>query len=258
MLTPIVAAATLFVTPAGAVQADTVTARYRVDTRSESVADLSGLGGGEQRQSIGMSSFLTVHLADTTGGRRFRIVVDSMTVEPGTPIPPAVADSVRGLTWSGLLAEDGTVSELVMPDGDANQQFSQMINSFFPRTRQPLDPGKSWVDTLDVNHNDSTTTSNARTITEWRVAGPEERDGVAATRLDATFTLTMSATTRTPQGMMDAQGSGAGRSTYYVGPDQAYLGGTTELQSDVTLALPNSPMPVPVSSTTTTTVTQIR
>ena len=81
MFATLLATATLMTTAGAAPQADTTTTRYRVDTRTESVADLSGLGAGEQRQTLGMSSFLTVQLTDTAGGQSFRVVVDSMTIE---------------------------------------------------------------------------------------------------------------------------------------------------------------------------------
>lgn len=257
MFAPLVAAAALL-SASALPQADTVTTRYRVDTRSESLLDLTGLGAGEQRQTVGMSSFLTVQLVDTADGRRFRVVVDSMTFEPGAPIPPALADSIRGVSWTGLLTDEGEVTDLQMPNGAASQQLSQIVNSFFPRTRADMQPGTTWVDTLDVTHSDSTTSADTRTITEWKVAGTEPFEGVDATRLDATFTLRATATSQSPQGRMDVEGTGSGRSTYFIGPRRSYLGSTTEMQTDMTLALPNSPMPVPVTTTTTTKVSQIR
>jgi hypothetical protein len=258
MFATLLATATLMTTAGAAPQADTTTTRYRVDTRTESVADLSGLGAGEQRQTLGMSSFLTVQLTDTTGGQSFRVVVDSMTIEAGSPIPPAMADSIRGMTWTGLLSPEGKVSNLVSPSGPVNQQFTQMLNSFFPRTRQSMAPGARWVDTVEVKNSDSTTTSDARTITQWSVAGTEQRDGVEATRLDAAFELTMTASGQTPQGAMDMQGTGTGKATYFVGPGGLYLGGTSEMQNEMTLSVAAAPMPIPVTATTTTTVSQLR
>lgn len=258
MLASLLATATIF-TSAGApaLQADTTTTRYRVDTRSESVVDASGVGGGEQRQSVAMSSFLTVQLADTTGGKSLRVVVDSMTIEPGSPIPPTMADSVRGMVWTGLLGPDGTISNLQGAAGGLNEQFTSMLNTFFPRTKGDLSAGTRWVDTVDVTTNDSASSSQAQTITRWSVAGKEKRDGVEATRLDAAFDLKMTASGETPQGSMDMEGTGAGSGTYFLAPDGKYLGGTTKLDNDMTISLAAAPMPIPVTASTTTTVSTL-
>lgn len=241
-----------------AAQADTTTTRYRIETRSESVFDLSGVpgAGGEQRQTVGMASFITVRLADTAGGRSLRVVIDSMTVEPGTPIPPAALDSVRGMVWTGFVTPQGEVKDLKSTQNfAAGQQLQTMLSSFFPRTRSDLSQGQRWTDTLQVSNQDSTSSSSTRTITQWTVAGKEARTGVQATRLDATFNVDVRASGQTPQGAMQMEGTGSGKATYFVGPNGRYLGGTSESQNDATLSLDQMPMPIPVSATTTTTIT---
>ena len=258
MLATLLATATLFTSAAApALQGDTTTTRYRVDTRSESVADLSGVGGGEQRQTMAMSSFITVQLADTTGGQSLRVVVDSMTIDPGSPIPPAMADSVKGMAWTGLLGPNGTVSNLKGAEGGLSEQFTSMLNSFFPRIRGELTDGERWTDTLNLSTGDSTSSTTARTVTRWSVAGKEQHAGVEATRLDAAFDLTMAASSQTPQGAMDMEGSGTGTGAYYLGPDRTYLGSTTQIENDMTISIAASPMPIPVSATTTTTVSTL-
>lgn len=257
MFAPLLASAMLLAA-APAAQTDTTTVRYRVDTQTESVADLSGLGGGEQRQTVGMSSFLTIQLVDTTGGRSLRVVVDSMTIAEGSPLPASVADSVRGMTWTGLLAPDGKVTGLKSPSGAQNQQFSSMLNSFFPRAEaHQMETGARWVDTVEVANSDSSSSTTARTVTEWTVAGKEQHAGVEATRLNTTFQLTMNASGETPQGPMDMEGTGTGTSSYFVGSDGTYLGGTSTIQNDMTLSLAASPMPIPVTAHTTTTISQL-
>lgn len=261
MLASLLAAATLLTAtaaaPAGAEQSDTTVTRYRVDTRSESVADLSGLGGGEQRQTVGMSSFLTVRLADSAGGRSMKVVVDSMAIEAGSQIPASMADSVRGMTWTGFLGPDGKVSDLKVANGAPNQQFASMLNTFFPRIKGSLTAGERWVDTVNVDIKDSSSSTTARTVTRWSVAGKEQHAGVEATRLDTTFDLTMSASGETPQGSMDMDGTGTGKATYFVGPNGRYLGSTTELQNDMVISVAAAPMPIPVTATTTTTVSTL-
>lgn len=257
MLATLLATAMILTPGAAPAQADTVTTRYRVDTRSESVADLSGVGAGEQRQTVAMSSFLTVQLADTTGGKSLRVVVDSMTIDPGSPIPPSMADSVRGMTWTGHLGPDGKVSNLKSKSGTLNEQFTSMLNTFFPRTKGELNAGNRWVDTVTVTNSDSASSTNARTITRWSVAGKEQHAGVEATRLDAAFDLTMTASGQTPQGTMDMEGTGTGTSTYFVAPDGKYLGGTSKLENDMTISVAAAPMPIPVTASTTTTITTL-
>jgi hypothetical protein len=258
MLATLLTSATIFASAAAPMnQVDTTTTRYRVDTRSESVADLSGVGAGEQRQAMAMSSYITVKLADTTGGKSLRVTVDSMTIDPGTPIPASMADSVRGMTWTGLLGPDGTVSNLKGEAGALNEQFTSMLNTFFPRTKGELAAGARWIDTVNVTNSDSASSTRAQTITRWSVGGKEQHAGVEATRLDAAFDLTMTASGQTPQGSMDMEGTGTGTGTYFVAPDGMYLGGTTQLENDMTVSLAAAPMPIPVTATTKTTISTL-
>ena len=132
-----------------------------------------------------------------------------------------------------------------------------MLNTFFPRIKGELAPGTRWVDTVNVNTSDSASSTEARTVTRWSVGGKEQRDGVEATRLDADFDLTMTASGQTPQGAMDMEGTGAGNGSYFLAGDGRYLGGTTQLENDMTISIAAAPMPIPVTATTTTTITTL-
>ena len=74
----------------------------RRDRRRQGQADLS----------FSTSSFLSLTLGDTSGGKSVRIVVDSMLGDSATPIPAAVFDSARGAEFHAFLSAAGKLSDL--------------------------------------------------------------------------------------------------------------------------------------------------
>src|SRR5258708_3270980 len=69
-------AATALVLPAW-VLAPTTT-KYRIDQSLTQEIDATAAGGAKQRIAFSTSSFVTVTLADSAGGKTMRVVVDSM------------------------------------------------------------------------------------------------------------------------------------------------------------------------------------
>src|SRR5687768_7245529 len=79
------------------------TTKYRIDQSLTQEIDASAAGAGKQNLSFTASSFITVTLADSAGGKVMRVVVDSMRGDSATPIPAAVLDSARGAVFRGFV-----------------------------------------------------------------------------------------------------------------------------------------------------------
>ena len=87
-----------------------VTAKYRVDQTLTQDIDASAAGKGKQSISFTTSSFVTLTLTDSTGGKSVRIVVDSMRGDSSAPVPTAVFDSAKGAECHAFLSASGKLS----------------------------------------------------------------------------------------------------------------------------------------------------
>jgi hypothetical protein len=230
-----------------------VTARYRVDQTLTQDIDATAAGKGKQSIGFTTSSFLTLTLSDSVGGRTVRIVVDSMHGDSATPVPAAVFDSARGAEFHAFLSAAGKLSEFEAVNvSDAAARVQGFLSDFFPWVKAGVKPGEQWADTSS-----KTTTSGAdsvlvKRITSYRVVGNETREKRKAVRIASQYTSRVVGTQPTPNGPARIEGGGKGSGTYFVTSDGLYLGGDWQLQSALTLsgAFANEPLPITITQTT--------
>jgi hypothetical protein len=135
--------------------------KYRIDTKSQSTIDLSAFGQPAQEQNVGLVTWVTVTLTDTTGGRVLHVVVDSLKYDGTVPIEQASLDSVKGGTLHGLLDAAGRVKNLsATPSGSlVLAQVVGVMHAFFPRMKAGVKAGDTGTDTSEV----ANTTGGANT-----------------------------------------------------------------------------------------------
>ena len=107
------AAAPLLGGPRRAGDLPPLTAKYRIDQTLNQEIDASGAGAGKQVIRFSTTSFLTVRLTDSAGGKVVRAVLDSMKGDSAAPIPTSVMDSARGGEFRGYLERSGRPGRLV-------------------------------------------------------------------------------------------------------------------------------------------------
>src|SRR5919112_2565433 len=83
------------------------TVKYRIDQSLTQEMDATAAGGAKQRIAFSTTSFVTVTLSDSAGGKALRLVVDSIRGDSATPISPGVLDSARGVEFRGFLEKSG-------------------------------------------------------------------------------------------------------------------------------------------------------
>jgi hypothetical protein len=236
-----------------------VTTRFRVDQTLTQEVDASAAGKGKQSISFSTSSFLTVTLSDTAGGRSVRIVVDSMRGDSTSPIPSAVFDSAKGAEFHAFLSSAGRLSDLesinVSPAAARVQGF---LTDFFPWVKAGVKAGERWADTSSRATTDGTDSVVVKRVTSYRVVGPEKRSTGRALRIASEYASTVAGTQPTPNGPARIEGRGKGTGTYLVSPDGLYLGGDWQLQSALTLTGSFANDPVPITITQTTRVTPLK
>jgi hypothetical protein len=236
-----------------------VTAKYRVDQTLTQAMDASAAGKGKQTVSFTTSSFLTLTLTDSTGGKSVRIVVDSMRADSSAPIPAAVFDSAKGAEFRAFLSASGKLSELEgVTVSEAAARVQGFLTDFFPWVKAGAKPGEQWADTSARTTTDGTDSVVVKRVTAYRVVGNETRNARKAVRIASEYRSTVAGTQATPNGPARLEGGGKGTGTYYVSPDGLYLGGDWQLQSALTIAGAFANEPLPITITQTTKVTTLK
>jgi hypothetical protein len=243
----------------GAATAAPTTARYRVDQTIEQVVDVSALGGGEQRQRFSVSTYLTVTLSDTTGGKTVHAVVDSIHGDSTTPVPKAVLDSARGLALHGFVAPGGRL-DTVRPVRETAlaPQLTGVVRQLFPKVRAGVKVGDGWADTTESSNPAGGGSMAIRRITTYKATGSEARAGVKATRIETQFSASVNGTQQTPSGPANIEGTGTGTEAYYLAPDGHYLSGTSTQNSKFTISGAFAPKPLPMTLTESFTVSALK
>jgi hypothetical protein len=234
------------------------TAKYRVDQTTTQQIDATAAGKGKESISFSTSSFVTLTLTDSTGGKSVRIVVDSMRGDSATPIPPAVFDSARGAEYHAFLASTGRFSELEAVNvSEAAARVQGFLTDFFPWVKAGAKEGEQWGDTTSKATMYGSDTVVVRRVTNYRVAGKDRRDARKAMRVTSEYRSTVAGTQPTPNGPARIDGQGKGTGAYLVTSDGVYLGGDWQLESALTIAGSFSNEPLPITITQTTKVTAI-
>ena len=236
-----------------------VTAKYRVDQSLTQEVDASAEGQGKQTLRFTASTFVTVTLTDSAGGRTMRVVIDSVKGDSATPIPPAVMDSARGGEFRAFVSKAGKPSPLT-PTGTspAASQVQGLLADFFPWVRAGLKVGDAWSDTTVNVTGAGSDTVTVRRITSYKAATAESRGAVRAVRITMDHTSDVAGVQPTPQGPAKIEGKGGGSGSYLVSADGRYLGGEWQLHSSLQLSGSFAKQPVPVTVTQTTKVMALR
>jgi hypothetical protein len=234
-------------------QAPTTT-KYRIDQSLSQEVDATPAGGPKQRIAFTTSSFITVILADSAGGRIMRVVVDSLRGDSAVPIPAAVLDSARGAEFHGFVAKSGKPTGLQpVRANPAAVQIQGLLSDFFPWIKAGLKVGDSWSDTTaktDATGSDSVT---VKRVSAYKAAASETWNARKAVRITEDFTSSVAGTQPTPNGPARIQGTGSGKGSYYVSPDGRYLGGDWQQRSllSVSGAFAKQPLPITIVQKTT-------
>ncbi len=235
------------------------TTRYRIDQTLSQEVDASSAGQGKQFLTFHTTSFITVTLTDSAGGKAMRVVVDSMLGDSTTPIPKAVFDSVRGTAYRSFVTREGRPARLEATSATpAAAQVQGLLSDFFPWVRAGIKVGESWADTSANVTADGTDSVTVRRITAYRAAANDTHNSRKAVRVTTDYTSQVAGTQPTPNGPARIEGKGTGKGAYFVSSDGQYLGGNWQLQSALKISGAFAEQPLPVTLTQTTKVTALR
>jgi hypothetical protein len=248
------AAAPLLGGPPRAGDLPPLTAKYRIDQTLNQEIDASGAGAGKQVIRFSTTSFLTVRLTDSAGGKVVRAVLDSMKGDSAAPIPTSVMDSARGGEFRGYLERSGRPGRLVAAGNPAAAQVQGLLSDFLPWIRPGFKVGESWADTSVATTGEGADTVTVRRVVTYRATANESQGTRKAVRIATSHTSEVNGSQPTPQGSAKISGTGTGSGSYLVSSDGRYLGGQWEITSALQLSGSFSPQPVPITITQSTKV----
>jgi hypothetical protein len=237
------------------------TTRYRIESKTEQVVDLSAVGQGTQTNNFTQVAILSVTLNDTTGGKVLHVVIDSIASD--SPVP-GVAEMLQKAkkAWLHGLVDSWGRTKMVATSADSNEIVGQLRNSlvrFFPVVKPGTSQGDSWVDTNKVDTKTPQQNVKTTTVTTYTRGGNEPRDGETATRIDAVSATTGAGTMENPMaGTMEVEINNSGTETLFISADGRYLGGTSKSDGKSMIRTPAVPDPIPVKVTSSTTITVVK
>jgi hypothetical protein len=235
------------------------TTKYRIDQSLFQEIDASAAGSAKQVISFTTSSFITLTLADSAGGKVMRVVIDSLKADSTAPIPPAVLDSARGAEFHGFVERSGKPSGLAPVHGtSAISQVQGLLSDFFPWSKAGIKVGQSWTDTTARVNGVGADSVTVRRVSAYRATPAENRQLRNAVMIIQDFNSSIAGTQPTPGGSARIEGTGSGKGSYYLGTDGKYLGGTWQQQSSLRISGSFAPEPLPITITQKTKVTTLK
>jgi hypothetical protein len=243
---PVLALASILGLPASVFAPSIV--KYRIDQSLAQEIDATAAGGARQKVAFKTSSFVTVTLSDSAGGKAIRVVVDSVRGDSASPIPPAVLDSAKGAEFRGFVERSGKPTGLEPTSKvAAAAQIQGLLSDFFPWTRAGLKVGDSWVDTTAKTNGTGPDSVTVRRISAYKAASNETRASRKAVRITQEFSSSVGGTQPTPNGPAKIEGTGNGTGFYFVAPDGRYLGGSWQQQSSLRISGSFTKEPLPIT-----------
>jgi hypothetical protein len=222
--------------------------RYRIVTRTNTDIDLSAAGQGSQTIALVSTTFVTVNVSDTTGGRLVNIVVDSSAFDGGAiaaQLPAELLADPKGATFH-LFVVNGKSKSSILPAPMSVQaaQAAGGIELLLTGLRR-LKAGDTWIDTTMSDTTAAGASAKGSRVSTW-TAKPDQG---GALQLDATWTGTTSA--GFGQAQMEMKVTGENHVTAVPGELARKANSTGSGNATMNMAGMNLPMKVTTEITTT-------
>jgi hypothetical protein len=222
--------------------------RYKIVTRTNTDIDLTAAGQGSQTIALVSTTFVTVNLSDTTGGRIANVVVDSSAFDGGAitaQLPAEMLTDPKGATFH-LFVVNGKSKSSILPAPMSVQaaQAAGGIELLLTGLRR-LKAGDTWTDTTRSDTATAGASAKGSRVSIW-TAKPDQG---SALQLDATWTGTTSA--GFGQAQMEMKVTGASHVTAVPGELAQKANSTGTGSATMNMAGMSLPMKVTTDVTTT-------
>jgi hypothetical protein len=220
----------------------TAASTYALERRDSLTLELPG--GGTQVQEFARTAYLTIAVAEASGGYRATIRLDSLRQEPGGA---AAADSLlraQGTTWTGSLTPQGRLGELHADRASSvADQVGSSLGALFPvLPAGGLQDATAWSDTAERTIRTDAFDAKERAVTNYRVAKQEGRVYV----IDAVAGFQRTGTGGQATQPMEMTSQGTRKTLYRFGSDGLVVGAEGADSAEMTITVPAVGQTVPV------------
>jgi len=220
---------------------------YKLEVKTTQVVNLAALGQGEQRAEISGTGFVSVTAVDSAGGQAVTVVLDSLQMAEGSPIPADQAKAASGATWNGYREPGGRVKDLKLTtENPVASTLEGVLQQRFPPIRSGTTAGKSWTDTTETTRSGSIA---IRTVTNF-LTSADSYSGQKVLKLAGASSSSISGSQESPQGTVQFEGTGSATTAWFLAPDGTCLGSTYAGTQSLQLTVAVAPEPLPLTITT--------
>lgn len=220
--------------------------RYKLDLKTTQVINLAAMGQGEQRVEVTGTGYVSVTSTDSADGQAVTVVLDSLHLNEGAPIPPEAVKSAAGTTWRGFRGANGRVDDFKTDtENPVAGTVEGVLSQIFPPLRKGTPAGKTWSDTTESQRNGSIA---IRTVTNFQTTA-DNLAGQKVTRLAGASASSISGSQESPQGTLQISGTGTANSAWMVGPDGVCLSSTYNGTQNLQITIAAAPEPLPLTVT---------
>jgi hypothetical protein len=223
-----------------------VSRQYKVEVKTVQVVNLTAMGQGEQRVEVTGTGFVTLSARDSAGGQLVTVILDSLKVPDGSPIPADQAKAAAGATWTGFRGTNGRVESLQLKqENPVASALEGVLQQLFPPLKSGAKPGQSWTDTTETQRNGGIA---VRTVTNFQTSS-DSYNGQKVVKLAGASSSSISGSQESPQGTLQFEGTGTATSAWFLNPDGTSLGSTYSGTQSLQVTIAAAPEPLPVSIT---------
>lgn len=220
--------------------------RYKLNMKTVQVVNLAALGQGEQRVEISGTGFVSVTSADSAGGQAIKVVLDSLTLSEGAPIPPDQVKAAAGTVWHAFRAANGRIDDFASEtENPVASTMEGALPQIFPPLKKGTPAGQAWTDTTETHRSNGIA---IRTVTNFQTSA-DNAGGQKVTKLAGASASSISGSQEGPQGTVQIEGTGTGTSSWVVGADGTCLSSTYNGTQSLQISIAAAPEPLPVTVT---------
>jgi hypothetical protein len=211
--------------------------------------------------NVGMHYYLAVEVAAADSQLNAKLVLDSITEVQGIPAQnlSARTDSALGVQYEGILAPDGTLSDLTGGESGgslAEELADRVIRPFFPVIPEPgVEPGTTWSDTLQTTASLGGVENSVRALREHRAREWTTYAGQPALLIETTSSYTFTGSGVQVGQEFTLEGEGRRHTSQYLGADGRFLGFVSADTADAAANLKDAGITIPVHQTRADTLT---
>ncbi len=234
-----------------------MSARYR--TTSSTQATQVMMGQTQESSSTG-SQLTTVVIAKDASGLTLTMTLDSLAATSASPEPAPDVSTALGMTFSGVMAPDGRVTDSKVTDksGSATDSpFAASLRSFLPRLKVGATPGATWSDTTTTSRAQNGGTVSTSVVSNYTLVGDTTVAGARGWKLVAVTAGTVSGAGNQNGADFTIKGSITGGGTFVVGAGASLV--SADLSSDATMLVdvPMAGLQIPITQKQSTRISRL-